>query len=321
MRLDELLRRLQRIATVTLPLSLALSAPSARAEGIVLDFNAPAACPTRDEWIQTLRTLSKEASIVDEGGDPSARRFAVRVIEESVRERAEFEGSVTIDGRTRTLRDAACAPLAKALALVVAQTLDPRTTPGAEAAKVEEEPRKAAPAKPEARAFSLSFGTTTQLSFLAAPNEILGIGGYGEVALVRGLAPSVRVSVAPSLASRVSSGEGAVRFQFWTGALDVCPTRFDAARWLALLPCVRASTGVLTAEGEALPNSRSKTTFWLAGGAAVRARVHAKAFHFELGAGLLAPVTRQEFTRTSGPFEYRAPPVYALVETSLGVTF
>jgi hypothetical protein len=314
---------------LTIGLAFVAHVALAEEESIHLDFQVPAGCPGRDEFIAHVRARTERVRFVD--GD------ATRVSDLHIQ--ARFEGDRAI-GRLRIgeSQDAerlvsgkSCPDVMSALALIAAVAIDPTSVldsagPSETAAAPASELASPAsgfastspPAPPESpeppppRA-SLSWfggtGASGEVSRGFAPRAITLAGAslFAEAGLALGEAwrPAVRLaavwSASPTVLPDQMPDSGAATFMLFAGRLSLCPLEFAPHASFRVRPCADFELGQLTGKGQPVDNGsvttlRSGSMIRVAVGQTLQARVRlASRFWLEMAANVREPLVRQNF--------------------------
>lgn len=310
----------------------AAPAPYSAPQQVQLQYAAPAGCPSQASFVNEVGARIRRP-IEWVGANPST---LIVVTLGQAEEHATGKLEVTRSGAEPTRREfiaSTCAEVGAALALVTALTLDPnaRTEPlpaPSEAAAPPAEtpapvtvlPDPPAPAPPPAAPPPTASPPPAPAPAAPAPpppgnvvgwvGPAIGVsGGYAPEALITlGLTVGARLRVSPDFSPSLqltplwgktgSTGPSAVGATFaWAMArLEACPTQFQLAAPLALVPCGAAEVGQLSARGSAeqvVPVAAER--WWFAAGVSASLHFASGPWFARLGVQALFPATRDEF--------------------------
>jgi hypothetical protein len=246
----------------------------------------------------------------------------------------------------RSARDASCAQVVDALALIVAIAIDPHTllsAPSSLASKgrdVDELPRtpQPAPAPPSAapppprRSRAATIGRPEAAAGLRAiarsgfaPDVAPGAGVFAHIALEgeRSWRPAALLSIDYARSSPIAAGSGAAQSELLAARLDACGARFAIGRRLHTGVCPALELGVFHAVGLRLAQPSSSRATWAAAAALIRAEwAPLEAWVFEIEGGPVVPLLRHAIVVGPPRGEvYAMPAVGMLLAAGVGVHF
>jgi hypothetical protein len=327
---------------------------------IRLDFEAPAGCPGRDEFIAHVRARTERVHFV--GGDTAS------VSELYVK--ADYEGDRAV-GRLRLgkSQDAErlvtgknCPDVISALALIAAVAIDPTAitdpvmpgqatvAPAAPASpdpasqeRALEVPILVAPEKPEPAperrsplAWLGGMGAQGEISRGLGPRSITLAGGsiFGEAGLALGATwkPAVRLAAllaaSPTVLPEQTPDSGAATFTLMAGRLSFCPLEFSPLASFRVRPCADFELGQLTGKGRPVDNGsvtslRTGAMTRVAVGQSAQGRIRvASRLWLEMEAAAREPLLRQNFVfHTPDVAVVSVSPVELFAALGLGVHF
>jgi hypothetical protein len=296
-------KTLSRFRTSALCSALACGAARALAddapEPIALEYQAPAGCPSRLEFIALVEGYTQKVQWV--AADQAKRRFSVMVAARA----GEVSGTLTIDTEgERSVTARSCAEIVDALALATALAIDPGEM--SPPPKVEPEPkpkpkrRPLAPTpQPEAARPPGSVGATGYLLFAVAPEIVAGASF--DISWRWHVMPVADSSLQFSF-GYLDSGwpERATTVQLgWLpwARLRGCPVHLSLAGPLEVAPCIGSQLGRLrSVAGEQItepfpPASRT----WIAIDGGVELELRLDAFGLYLMGGGVLPLRRLRY--------------------------
>lgn len=306
------------VACTAAGLVLLLAVP-ARAEDVAipaLSYDAPAACPSRDDFSALVAARTPAWLRTEEP-------FAVSVEVHNPAQGMPFAGKVTLvrEGRAtvRELSAPHCDELVRALSLIVAILIDPRAgheaTTGelppppvpagaARAPSSTDTPKVAAPPHPPAEppwfvvGAEAMLGTAVAAEPVIGPRIFLGIG-RGDAS---GWLSSARLAFSRSFSHAASPTSGArAEFELGTARLDGCVVR-AAVGIFAVEPCVFFEAGRLEARGLHRSGDVQRMEPWATTGLLLRPTLTlARRVVVSAGLGFHVPLTHYEFAFTGEP--------------------
>jgi hypothetical protein len=292
----------KRWAAITLAGLGALRSAHA-AEGPLIRYRAPPACPDGVTFIERVRSRTPHAALAGEGAAPS---FVVTVTSsegESVG-RVEFAGSRE-EGVVRHVSGKTCDEVVSAAALITALAIEAMAAPEAVAVPTFDdskgpmkEPTPPDPgAGPARTAFGWGAGATVGIDGWSAPSGAYTFGAFGEMSGPAGLR-LMRLGFRGATGS-ASIDERAAAFLLLGGRLSLCPVSLDLVTHLEIAPCAGIELGYLGGRGKpsaALPEARAAAIFWSAAATELLVRWHAgQVIVLELGGELGFPLVRHNF--------------------------
>ena len=301
---------------------------------ISLDFQAPAGCPDRADFIAHVRARTERVRFVD--GD------AASISELHVK--ADYEGNRAIgrlrlgksEGAERLVTGKSCPDVISALALIAAVAIDPTAISGP-VVPSQAGVAPAAPALPELASQQRSFDAPGPSASPERPEPPLppssplawfgGAGAHGEIA--RGFGPrsitlagasifgeiglglgapwqpAVRLagllSQSPTVLPEQMAGSGAATFTLLAARLSLCPIEFSPRSSFRVRPCADFELGQLTGQGRAVNNGsvtslRSGSMTRVAVGQTLQGRFRlASRVWLEMEVAAREPLLRQNF--------------------------
>lgn len=354
------MRRLSTVLFVAAPaLALAAAASPVRAAGdeepIHLEYAAAAECESRDELAREIVRRAPRARLAREG-EP-ARRFEIRIAREGPAYRVDLviragDGSAV----SRRLSADSCAQATRALALMIALSIDPHAStaeasaPAAPASGSDSrsgspsaqapDPASAddAPTNPATKTVPLSpKGVDAPAEGPVTARDrrrwAIALGGDaafllliasqpvlalgGHVEVGRSRGPSFRASFYRSLSQTLSQGPLGGDFDWTWGRLDGCPFAFGGAN-LDFRPCALAELGQLNASGTGGSSTVQRGRPWATIGLLARVAAHFGILEASLDLGLAATINRESFVFVPSPVVYEIPALVPSVGISLG---
>lgn len=280
-----------------------------------LVFKAPSSCPSRGELLRRISARLPTATF--DAARPTTS-FLVTIENEALSSseqptfKAEMESAGPSGPQRRELRAPTCGELVDAVALMIALTLDAENTKEATPDPPRPSPLPEAP--PPRYVPFLRLGLGTELGTLPHPALgaalAIGLEHYERSqtsALVRpsfALEPSVFTS---DLLAPTPSRGSYTRFGL---RAEACPIRVALGSAFSLRPCAFVGLGAIRAEGTAAPIPTTEVILWSDLGAVVRARAEVGAVFFEIGGGVVVPMTRPNYVLQSPRVVvYETPPV------------
>jgi hypothetical protein len=316
-------------ALTLIPVRASAAEPGDALEQVELQFAASTGCPSQGAFVNELGARIRRP-IEWVSSNPTT---LIVVTLQQADEHATGTLEVTRPSTPPTHREfiaSSCAEVGSALALVTALTLDPNARteplplPAATTSEPAPPPTTVAPASlaPSAASATASSLPASERPPQPAPapapstgnfawlGPIAGVsGGYAPEPLVtlglslgaqtrtsNGLSPSLQLT--PLWGKTGSTGPGASGGSFaWAMArLEACPTLFQVARSLALVPCAAGEVGRLSARGSAsniVPVTAER--WWVAAGITAALHLHQGSWFARLGAYALFPAIRDKF--------------------------
>ncbi len=352
-----------KVACLGLWLGFALSGAVAFAEEgpIRLDFQAPAGCPGRDEFIAHVRARTERVHFAEHDTTSVSELYV----------RADYDGERAV-GRLRLgdSRDAerlvtgkSCPDVISALALIAAVAIDPTAIadpaapsqpavlPAAPAPPdfvsqqrgLDAPPSVAPPESPEPKPMPRSpfdwfggIGAHGEISRGFGPRSITLAGAslFGEAGFALGgpWQPAVRLAAviaeSPTVLPDEGRGTGAATFTLLAGRLSLCPLQFSPRPSFRVRPCADFELGRFTGEGRPVANGtvtalRTGGMTRVAVGQTVEGRVRiASRLWIEMELGLREPLLRQNFVFYNPDVTVATVPVVELAGAlGLGVHF
>jgi hypothetical protein len=250
-------------------------------------------------------------------------------------------GQLTIIDRsgettTRQISGQSCDQVVDALAFVVALALDPTASaeppPAPQVSRPPEAPAVEPARPPPGAQWRLSAAAQASMTGALPPGLQLSIPVFVELGdesppALRRWTPSVRAGFERSFGASLQVPQGAARFIWTAGRLDLC-AGFSVAPTLSVGPCVGADMGEIYGVGT-IAHPRQASELWLAVGGLVRARWMVRSPLFvEVDAGGVVPLQRNTFvfdppaTVLDPPTVlYEVPPVGARMSGGVGAYF
>lgn len=303
-------------AAVALVILSGSSATALAAPRVRIAYRAPEGCPDEAAFVTAVAAQSRPFE--------RASRSAVRVRSldaEIARSTGGFEGILRVreaDGSTseREVRGAACDEVTSALALVAALTID--TAPPAPSPPPPDEPDPIAP--PSARRWSVVTALHAGAFFAMAPSVAIGVSPQIEASPPVETPFDVRLGFTFAAAPREETAVGSADFYWFAARLEATPLSFSRGP-LAMGLVFGADAGAVLGRGVGVWLGREQWRPWL--DLAVGARGSAMitpSFGFELGGGMLVPITRDTWV-FQRPFAivHQTPPVGAYVTAGIRV--
>jgi hypothetical protein len=312
------------------------AAARAETEAIRVEYQGAPGCPGSSEFLRQVFRRTASARLVPDS--ESARTFVI-VIEKGP---AGLVGSLVIretNGTTvaRKVTGSSCDDVAGVLALATALAIDPNAALAPDDGASEQEPSpteaptSAPPPPPPAPARreeqpSLRYGVALGpfMIGLVTPRVVLG-GSVAAQAFRAGAAvlPSfgATVSFLKALDSRLGSARISHHFLFVRP--EACLLALGPLDEVALMPCLGAELGAVTARGSNLAVEETRTRFWATADWIVRLRlVPAEAWFVAFDASLVLPITRWSFVvRDPTTRVHAVPPIAAAGSALLGIAF
>ena len=315
-----------------------LTAPHAQAEPLgptLLEYQAPADCPTVADFQRSVQRRSARIRFVDEGSHD--RALAISLQENGPAVVGELR-LVEADGslRQRSVRFTSCSEAVEGLALIATVSLDPQAllegpppeaevpppAPAAALPKPKLEP--APPTKPPPVALKRSASIKTNLGAQlevyvhAFPQAALGGQAYFDLTFrpEQRFAPLLRAAFTHVERRGISEGSGEANFTLSVGTLSACPWRIGGAV-LEVRPCIWASGGALRSWSSATTKPHTHTSqYWAWGGSALAFAELAEAVEIIADVGVGAPLLRDDFVFEGNQF-WKTPALY--LSTGLGL--
>lgn len=329
---------LARASAVAL-LAWTLPSPArADTEAIRIEYQGAPGCPGSNEFLRQVFRRTSSARLVPES--ESARTFVI-VIEKAS---SGLVGSLVIretNGTTvaRKVTGASCDDVAGVLALATALAIDPNAalTPD-DGVPAPEQPSVLPPAPPSAApppqaspppredepAFSYGAAIGPSLMALVAPRVAVG-GSLAVHAFRPDRGPLASFGVTLSFLKALDSrlGSATISHQFLLARPEACLLALGPPDEIALLPCLGAELGAVTASGSNLAVEATRTRFWATADWIMRLRiVPAESWFVALDASLVLPITRWSFVvRDPTTRVHTVPPIAAAGGAMLGLAF
>jgi hypothetical protein len=314
---------------------VALSRPSAASEieePIAVDYSAAPGCESRDDFVRDVLRRTPKARL----GTPeeAARRFEVSIAAPTGDRDGAYAARLVVHGldgtrSSRSVSAETCAQATRALALMVALSIDPHAraadeplppdaSPSPSPVSKEPPPRPAPPADDSARApavspsadrsrlhapWSLSVGADAEGLLLIESRPVFAVGGHVELARPRGF--SLRASLRRTLPVTVTSDAVGGRFVWTWARLDGCPVRFGDL--LDVRPCVLAEIGEIDATGVGGRSVTQRGRPWATAGLMLRLTAHLGHLTASGDVAVAAPINRESFVFDPSPLVYRIP--------------
>jgi hypothetical protein len=314
---------------------------SARAEteAIRVEYRGAEGCPGSSEFLRQVFRRTSSARLVPES--ESARTFVI-VIEKGP---SGLVGSLVIretNGTTvaRKVTGSSCQDVAGVLALATALAIDPNAAlapdDGADAPEPAQPPPaqpppEPAPGSPAAVPVSdeegpFRYGMALGPSLMGLVTPRVSVGGSLAVQAFRvDRAPLSSFGVTVSFLKALDSqlGNATISHQFLFVRPEACLLALGPLDQVALMPCVGAELGAVTARGSNLAVGESRTRFWATADWILRLRVvPSDAWFVELDASLLMPITRYSFVVRDPTTRVHAVPAIAGAGSALlGLAF
>ncbi len=320
-------------------------------EAVRFRYQAPEPCPSIDAFETAVmhRTRRARAALPQE----SAREFEVALAQRNAR----WQGRLTIreqSGATseRTVEGDSCQEVMDAVALVTALAIDPRarTVPAPElvasASAAPPSPGSSAtvpstaPAPPQPHSYpavvhgsaphrltpswGAGFGVQVATTWGPAPAPIWTAPLFVQVSRSASApGPSyLRLTASYRPSPRVSSQEGAGRFVWTTGRLDVCVVAWQPMLHGRLLPCAMLEAGALRGEGADVDHPQQHTRPWVSLGLGTRATATITGPMFLEIQGMLGfPLVRDRFYLEPDTTLHRTPAVSPSLAAGVGSHF
>jgi hypothetical protein len=299
------------LASVIWALLLAPSAPAAA--GLEVDYVAPALCPDEASFWGAVRERSLNVRSSTSG-------LGVRVT--ITASAATFAGEISRSGGpVRRLAAQSCEDLGRALALIVAMTLDaePAATEGPTPPPPKPVTRKPRPAAPQEVDATLSIGADAAFAFGMVPGNGLSLPIFVELRFKNG----VRARGIYHRASGEATGlpSGAASFTLNSGRLEVCPLSLPLGP-VEAMPCGSFEAGTVHASPSAVSSADPSDQLWLAAGALLRLRLMVQnPLFLEGNAGFSVPFQRAHYTFSPGVEVFETASVAASFGLGAGVAF
>ena len=303
-------------------------------EPIRINYTAPESCPSREAFVERLRTRTTRFREALEGDQ--ARIFTIEFVSGSESSRGRLT-VVARDGSStwREVRAATCELVQAALALVVAVAIDPLalTEPPPPPPKRDLEQTAAPPQREMARRSEL---VEPPRRFVRSAigmrwDEVGGITPllrpvlrpFVEIAAERRgiLAPALRISFAWTRNAHVAAGADGADISWYAARAEACPLLLGSAP-VSLSPCLTFDAGALTVTGENDPPGSARTRPWLSSGLDARGSLRIWRWLFaELELGAAVPWIRDRWIFSNGTALHTTPLVIAWMGTGLGCRF
>lgn len=311
------------------PLQSAASEPE---EFIAVDYTAAPGCESRDDFLRDITRRTVKAR--PEDSREAARRFEVIIVVAD----GVYAGRLVVHGLDgtrlfRSLSAETCAQATRALALMVALSIDPhaRTRPAPSAPDVGDPSRSvgaAAPLPPQPeprppnegasssratpepvpprgghRPWMLSAGPDAEELLLAEPHPVLALGVHVELAHQRGV--SLRASFRRTPTTTVSSESVGGRFTWTWARVDGCPLRIGGQ--VEVRPCVMGELGEVDGVGFGGTTATQRGRPWATVGLLVRPAIHVGPLTLSADVGVGVTLNRESFVFVPSPTVYQMP--------------
>ncbi len=290
-----------------------------------LTYAAAPDCPSEQAFVAEVRERTSLFEPVE--GSEAERTFAVELAPTQMDTVVgRFTAAIASEKpAAREVEGATCPEVARALAFIVAMSVDPEAA-APQTSQAPAATHEAPPHPVERRgALQLAAGAGGSAVGGVAPEILPVLGVFLEARLEREsvLSPSLRLGAHRGSSAHVEVGSaGSAAFTWTTGNLELCPARWALGAF-ALLPCARGDLGALQGEGASIAQPHDSTRFWLDLGAVARARwAPVGPLFLELEGGVLFPLWRDEFHFDAPDIGiHRAAPVSALAAADVGARF
>lgn len=312
-------------------------------ESILLEYQAPSECELRDDFVAQLMMRTSRARLAHDG--ESARRFVVHI----VRAGRTFRGELVVAGANgepfaREVSTDTCPQATRALALMLALSIDPRAHTGdlaqlgqpADAGSPSANERAdttadASPAPYEAPQASaerapvldtrtataaFSFGLDAELLLLVPSQPVPAFGAYLELDWLQG--SSVRASFRRSLPSEVTTDSVGGRLNWIWARIDACPLRWGLGQRFFLRPCAFGDLGGIDATGTGGINASRRARPWAMLGAFSRLGGQIGPVTGSVDLGLGIPLNQESFVFVPAPTVYAIPTLVPFAGLSVG---
>ncbi|MEO8917903.1 MAG: hypothetical protein ABI488_10785 [Polyangiaceae bacterium] len=300
----------------------------------LLEYRAPADCPTVADFQHSVQRRSARIRFVDEGSHDRALSISLQqhgaAVEGELR-LVEADGSL----RQRSLRFTSCPEAVEGLALIATVSLDPQALlespppdpPAASPAPpalappkrhTEPEPPPAAPKRARSEGIEISLGAQFQAYLHLVPQAALGGEAYFDVNFrpAQRFSPLLRGAFTHVERRGIGEGSGEANFALTVGTLSVCPWRIGGAL-LEVRPCAWASGGALRSWSSKTTKPQALTSqYWAWGGSALAFARVAEAIEIVADIGVGAPLSQDHFVFEGSTF-WNTPTLY--VSAGLGL--
>jgi hypothetical protein len=283
-------------------------------EPIRVEYSAPAACPSADDFAAQVHARTDRPRAAAPG-EP-ARTFKVTVTTAPTTAGRLVIRDVDGMESVRNVKGATCSEVVEALALFTALAVDPLastssavelqaprparaapTTPAPTPAP--EHPPTASPSTPSAR-WEWSVGAHGGVATGVVPTTLLVIPIF--VAIERqhqngwAWAPALRAEGAWSRSTLLSPDDPRGRYSWAYGALSASPVAWEPASRITVRPWIAVEVGAIDASGGAVQNAREEVDTWVAAvlSAHVAWRI-TRGFSLHGEAGVASPLQRYRF--------------------------
>jgi hypothetical protein len=297
-----------------------------------LIYSATEGCPTRDAFVERLRSRTTRFRDAAEG--ELSRVFKVEITTGA--ELAHGKLAVTArDGSSasREVKATTCDQVGAALALVVAVAIDPQALVEAMPTKTEPPPVPPPPpppppevapqvntAPPARRATRFAGGVRVDEVSGITPLLRPVLRPFFEIAGDRPgvLAPTLRVSFAWTRNAHVAASSDGADFSWYAGRIDACPVRLGGASAF-LSPCMTIDAGALRVAGQDAPASTARWRPWVSTGLDVRSSLTLLGWLFaEIEIGAAAPWIKDRWIFADGTSLHTAPAVSVWTGAGIG---
>ncbi|MEO8983744.1 MAG: hypothetical protein ABI548_29530 [Polyangiaceae bacterium] len=304
----------------------------------LLEYQAPADCPTVADFQHSVQRRSARIRFVDEGSHDRALSISLRQNGAAVvgeLRLVEADGSL----RQRSLRFTSCAEAVEGLALVATVSLDPQALlespqPAPPAASPpppaptppkpqtqpapRAEPPPAAPKRARSKGIATNLGAQFEAYLHLFPQAALGGEAYVDLDFrpAQRFSPLLRAAFTHLERRGIAEGSGEANFALTVGTLSVCPWRIRGAL-LEVRPCAWVSAGALRSWSSKTTKPQALTSqYWAWGGSAVAFVRLGKAMEIVADTGVGAPLLQDHFVFEGSTF-WKTPTLY--VSTGLGL--
>lgn len=342
-------RRRRAALVASLAASLLLAA-EARAEprAVRIDYQAHEGCPAADVLVEEITWRTALARVAAPG--EAALAVRARITKRGAVSRGRLSLGEGREKITREISGASCDEVVSALALVTALAIDPRASTGRRPPPpppprlprplppVPPRPAFAPPAPailgPPLPAFPLArpaspprwkIGARASAAFEATPRPLFGAAVVVERAISPRLEASVRVAIDVAATGGFDVGPGGASFLRAIGRVEGCVFALRPARWMSIVPCVGAESGVLRGEGILRGSLKSvdvATVPWAAAGVLPIVAIDVGGVVIEAQGGPVFPLVRREFLFETPAFlVHEVPAVTGTVSLGVGYAF
>jgi hypothetical protein len=306
---------------------------------IALDYTAPAACPSAEQFLAEVAARTSVAR-------PAKPNESAKTLTVSIQEVAGGNrGTLRLDSpdgasSARQVAAADCEQVVSALALMTALAVDPdaSTAPMPPASAPVVKPPvvkppvvKLPPVTPRAEKQApplVQHPTSTKWrTRVGVALEALGGVAPDPLLVVRPLIEIDRESAAASSALRLTAGwgretVGSAEFTLLDARVEGCPFRLRPSRRLRISPCLALDVGRLEAAGVSVTPAETVDRPWVAAGAVARLEWQiVNALVVEVGGELFVPLERDRFFVDQDTTLHRTPFVAGGAEAAVSASF